>query len=199
MKQTNRNLQTMEQNHFSGSYVGYNKSIKTFHCDTHLSACYSFSFEGGVLFSIHSVKRNLWSLQSPLGYLIGIGNPFSNINYTDYLCDFSYEVLDRLKEEFEKYEFSTSNPIMFGINGACRVVKCKDGLYYLYFPDGTYEVSQINDPPTFTNYQMCNHKSYIGDKIIRWVRSQLKYIAGIEKRWMNSREADEKLFSDAKK
>ena len=126
----------MEQNNFKGNYAVKNNSIKVFRQDLIYGECSTETIGEGYLITIHTNKREIWSLQSMLGYIVGVGNPFSNAGYSDYLFgEYPVEVTDKLKRRFEQHEFSSDNPLMFALENTCRVIKGKEGSLYVCFPD----------------------------------------------------------------
>jgi hypothetical protein len=180
-----------------GSYAGRTNAIKTFFCDTHLSETCSDSAEGGYLLTTHTVRRQLWSLQFPTGFIIGVGDPFSNEQYAEYLSSFPAEVIDMLKKQSERYKFSTSNALLFAVNNTMRLIPAKEGLFYLGFPDSSFEIiSSLYDNPAFSDYVLRKHEHNMGGKIGKWLYGQFTFIEGVEKIWRNTRDYFIKILSN---
>lgn len=78
------NPETPEQS-FSGSFAGVSTFLKTFSADTNGSFVFTSNVIPGYYFSIHSRKRELWSLQSAREVLVGTGSPFDVQAYDEYL------------------------------------------------------------------------------------------------------------------
>jgi len=171
----------MEQNNFKGNYAVKNNSIKVFRQDLIYGECSTETIGEGYLITIHTNKRGLWSLQSMLGNIVGVGNPFSNEDYSDYLYgEYPAEVTDRLKRRFEEYGFSSDNPLLFGLNNTCRVIKCKEGSLFVCFPDNTCMIYDSGD--VAEEIALSDGKFY-NDKIGKWLRNQLDFIHKVEERW----------------
>ena len=186
-------------NDFQGSYAGRTDTIKTFHCDTHQSETSSAYIEGGYLITIHSEKAQLWSLQSALGFLIGIGNPMSNKDYMDYLNKIPEKVIDMLNLKFKEHGFADSNPLMFGVNNTMRLLPTNNGLFYLMFPDGTYELfSSLYDNPEFSDEFLSKHKVTMGNKVDTWLRKQFKFATEWKNKWKNVKSSLNKMHPNEK-
>lgn len=171
----------MEQNPFKGNYTRTNNSLKVFRHDLIYGECSTETMPGGYLFTIHADKRQLFSIQYVHGYLIGVGNPFSNQEYAEYLIgEFPREVIDKIQKRFEEHKFSTDNPLMFGLNNTSRVIKCKDGGLYVCFPDNScviYDNGEVAEEIALGDAQ--RHSNKIGN----WLRNQLAYIHKGEEHW----------------
>ena len=171
----------MEQNPFKGNYAVVNNNIKVFRQDLIYGECSTETIPEGYLITIHTNKRQLWSIQYLEGYLIGVGNPFSNQDYAEYLnSEFPDEVRNRLQEIFEEHGFSTDNALLFGLNNTSRVIKCKDGGLYVCFPDNTcmiYDNGDVAEEIALADTNLHTHK------ISNWLRGQLGFIHSIKERF----------------
>jgi len=180
-----------------GSFAGRTNAIKTFFCDTHLSETCSDSAEGGYLLTTHTVRRQLWSLQFATGFIIGIGDPFSNEQYVEYLSSFPAEVIEMLKKQSERYKFSSSNSLLFAVNNTMRLIPTKDGLFYLGFPDNSFEIiSSLYNNPAFSDDVLRKHEHNMGEKIGKWLYGQFTFIEGVEQIWRNTRDYFIKILSN---
>jgi hypothetical protein len=187
---------TKELDHkFSGTTTGKNTTIKTFSSDIDHSECGVFhaSFDKRYMLTIHTVKRELWSLSWPSGFITGIGNVFSNREYATFLSSFPKEVIDLLKEKFEEYRFSSSNCLLFGINNTMRLLPYKESLNYLCFPDDSYElISSLHDNSAISDAVLVKHQETIGTIIGKWLREQFAFFALVELRRKNARNTIKK-------
>jgi hypothetical protein len=182
---------------FSGDFAGRTDSIKVFHCDTHLGRTGSTYASHSYTLTIHSDQRQLYSLQWATGFLIGIGNPISNPDYMSYLINFPPDVIAMLKENFKRYSFDAKNPLLFAVNNTMRLLPVKDGLFYICFPDNSYEISTLLYGNTaFSKEFLQGHEILMGTKIGRWLRKQFKFIEEVEKKWKNVRNSYKKEYSE---
>lgn len=177
-----------EPNDISGSVVGKNSTITTFHCDTDGSetGTYYTPSNRRYLLTVHSAKRMLWSLQWPTGFIFGIGDAFVNEHYKEYLSDFPPEVIQLLKKWFEHFNFMSDSPLLFGINNTTRLFTFKDGLFYLCFPDKSYEIiSTLYDNPGISDDVLDKHEGIMGNKLGKWLKAQFAFFATVDERWRN--------------
>jgi hypothetical protein len=161
-------------NDFPGRAVGSSQVIKMFRKEPKEG----FSIEdrkGSFLFILHNNKRGLWSLESPAGLLIGVGNPFPIPDYLSYIQTFPAEVIAMLKDHLAKCE-SPGEALMFAVNNSFRVLPKDDGMSYLYFPDNTFFLLSDNIYNVLPAKVLVQNDNYWGYKISRWVRNQLDRI-----------------------
>ena len=132
-----QNTDFTKQNNFQGVSPGYGHFIKLFYRDASDGGSYTIE---GYTFVIHSVAARLWSLQSLECNLVGIGVPFPCIEYAEYLSGLPDWVTGMMKDRFEHFNIKEGfDSIMFGLNGALRMVQFPDKQYLVY-PDGDREM-----------------------------------------------------------
>jgi hypothetical protein len=159
-------------NDFPGRAVGPSQVIKMFKKEPKKG----FSIEdqkGSYVFILHNNIRGLWSVESPAGLLIGVGDPFPIPDYLKYIQTFPTEVVAMLKDHLANCEF-TGEALMFGVNNTFRVLPKGDGMSYLYFPDNTYFMLSDNIYDVLPTKVLMKNDNYWGFKISHWVRSQLE-------------------------
>lgn len=173
----------MVQNNFKGNYAVKNNSIKVFRQDLIYGECSTETIGEGYQITIHTNKRELWSLRSMLGNIVGVGNPFSNTDYSDYLYEeYPVEVIDKLKIRFEQHEFSSDSPLMFALESTCRLIKGKEGSLYVGFPDNT---CMIYDNGGVAEEIALSDGKFYSDKIGKWIEKQIDFIHKVEDRFRN--------------
>jgi hypothetical protein len=164
-------------NDFPGRTVGSSQVIKMFKKE--LKEGFSIEDQkGSFVFILHNNKRGLWSIESPAGILIGIGNPFNPSpipDYLEYINTFPTEVIAMMKDHLANCE-SQGEALMFALNNTFRVLPKGDGMSYLYFPDNTYFLISDNIYDVLPSKVLVQNDNFWGYKISHWVRSQLSRI-----------------------
>ncbi len=151
--------------------------IKTFNCDSDLNDGDDEGFaRSGHLVTIHSLKRELWSLQSSTGFIIGVGNPLhSNKEYAEYLNNIPCDIASMLEDMFKHFGFSDSKPLLFNLKNTIRLIPFKkdQDLFYLYFPDDSVEIISSNPVPE----DRAPYKYDIepGKRINAWLHNQFSF------------------------
>jgi hypothetical protein len=164
--------------------------IKTFNCDSDLIDGDDKGFaRSGHLVTIHSLKRELWSLQSSTGFIIGVGNPLhSNKEYAEYLNNIPCDIASMLEDMFKHFGFSDSKPLLFNLKNTIRLIPFKkdQDLFYLYFPDDSVEIISSNPVPE----DRAPYKYDIepGKRINAWLHNQFSFTEGEKKRVENSKD-----------
>lgn len=125
-------------NDFPGNSYGYRQPLKVFRCDINYGACSTRRWNEFIL-TVHTDKRGLFSLESPSGMLIGVGDVLTVQEYVQYLQTFPKEVQIMMKEMFYEYGFSQCNALLFAVNNTFRMLPSGEGLYRLYFPDNSWQ------------------------------------------------------------
>lgn len=173
---------------FAGDYVGLTTLIKTFHCDTHLSFVSASSEVPGYYFTLHSLKRELWSLQSKQGVLVGIGNVFNVEQYEEHLKTYPRQVRLLLLVEFGKNSFKCTEPLMFMVNNTMRLIPTKNGLFHLITPDNSVQVmtNPYVKPSTFSTSFLKQFVTNLGERMDIWLKAQFQFITGKRKMFSNA-------------
>jgi hypothetical protein len=196
MKHIQKIQKPLTSEDFEGSYPGKTDAIKIFHCDVLSTWTTSASANGGYHLTIHSVKRQLYSLQWPGGMLIGIGDPVSNPDYMSYLVNFPLDAIAMLKKTFESCGFDSKNPLLFAVDNTIRLLPGNPGLFYLCLPDNSYEITtELYDNPAFSKEILKEHENQMGAKIGVWLKKRFNFIEKVEKR-RKLFLANRKIYSD---
>lgn len=190
----------MEANHdniekpFAGDYAGLTTLIRTFHCDTNNSFVSASNEVPGYYFTLHSQKRELWSLQSKHGVLVGMGNIFNVEQYEEHLKTYPKEVRLLLLVEFGKNKFKSDEPLLFAVNNTLRLLPAKNGLFHLITPDNSVQVmtNPYIEPSTFGPVFLKQFVAGIGERVDKWLREQFQFINDKRKMFAHARKAETK-------
>lgn len=175
---------------FGGSFAGLTGLIKTFHVDTNQSFVSSSNVVPGYYFTLHSRKRELWSLQSAREVLVGIGSPFDVQAYDEYIKTYPRIVRLLLLAEFSKNGFHCTEPLLFSVNNTMRLLPAKEGTYHLVMPDNSVQV--MTDPyskhSSFGKDFFTKLGTDLGERTERWLRDQFKFIRDKKQQFINTQK-----------
>ena len=163
-------------NDFPGHEYGQSQVVKVFTEDLNRGECAIRRCEtdaGTFVLTLHSSKKQLFTLESTSGLLVGTGDVLSVDWYVRYLQTFPEQVIKMMHDLFEEYKFSENIALLFAVNGTFRVLPKGDGMSYLYFPDNTYFLVSDNIYDVLPSKVLVQNDNYWGFKISQWVRSQL--------------------------
>jgi hypothetical protein len=150
--------------------------IKTFASDTDNSSSEAIDgyANGGYMLTINSIKSQLYNIHTPIGLYIGIGDPFLNKEYQEFLSELPCDLIRKLKEYIKQCKFSPSNALLFSVKNTLRLVPDKQGVLYLYYPDNSMDVMSFNS--IAKENALDKHHFKMGKKINDWLYKQFKFV-----------------------
>lgn len=133
------------------------------------------------LFQVLSIRKETWTLQTKQGqFILGFGNPFFNREYRDELLKAlgeKKELVKWLQTQFNKCNFQmVEMPVMIKIHSTVRLVQNEQGMWLLFFPDGSNIMGHGNgswDSPAFTGIRE-GLKDYYSSKILTYIKHLFK-------------------------
>ncbi|HTA82288.1 MAG TPA: hypothetical protein VK783_05130 [Bacteroidia bacterium] len=166
-------------NDFPGHEYGDSQVIKVFTEDLNRGACAIRRCEtsvGTFVLTLHTSKKQLFTLEGPLCMLIGTGNVLSVDWYIRYLQTFPDEVRHMMHDLFEEYRLTDNGANMFAINNTFRILPAGEGFVNIYFPDNSSFMVSNNIYDVLPTNVLIKNDNYWGFKISHWIRSKLSIL-----------------------
>jgi len=162
--------------------IGAPSPIYKYPCDQK-ERTYRVWYDSNVL-EILSKNKETWTLQAADSgeFIMGFGNPFFNRAYRDELLKVfqgNEKFFRWMWDWFDSSGFQMVEvPMMVKINSTVRLVQNREGVWHLYFPDGSSDIGYGDgsyDAPAFKGIKD-KMKEHYSNKMLCYIKGLFQFV-----------------------